>query len=103
MPMLMRVRMRRGKEEMGRRSRRAPALTVKSGSLFPREGGHGAGGEGFDGEAAVFFEGVGLRGEEEFFAAAGGAGIEFQDAGDESVVFGGEIGRGNDLGDETDS
>src|SRR5258708_38116471 len=71
MPMLMSVRMRRWKEEMGRRSRRAPALTLKSDSLFPREGGHGACGEGFDGQGAIFFESVGLRGEEKVFAASG--------------------------------
>ena len=77
-------------------------MTLKSGSLFPRERGHGAGGEGFDGEAAVFIEGVGLRGEEEFLAAAGGAGIELQDAGDKGVGFAREICGGDDSGDETD-
>src|SRR5260370_31905694 len=97
MPMLMSVRMRRWKEEMGRRSRRAPALTLKSDSLFPRKGGHGACGEGFDGQGAIFFESVGLRGEEKVFAAAGGGSVEFSDAGDEGVGVGGKIGGGDDL------
>ena len=92
--------MRRWNWEMGRRSRRAPALTLKSGSLFPGEGRQGAGGEGFGGEGAVFLKGIGLGGEEEFFAPASGAGVELQDAGDESVGFAGEIGGGNYLGDE---
>src|SRR5579859_1415030 len=87
---------------MGRRSRRAPALTLKSGSLFPRERGHGTGGEGFGGKAAVFFEGVGLGGEEEIFAAAGGAGVELQDAGDEFVGNAGQLWRGTDHGDQAD-
>ena len=43
-----------------------------------------------------------MRGEKEFFAAAGGAGVEFQDAGDQGVGFGGEIGGGNNLKDEAD-
>src|SRR5258707_5207171 len=102
MPMLMSVRTRRWKEEMGRRSRRAPALTFKSDSLFPREGGHGACGEGFDGQGAIFFESVGLRREEKVFAAAGSGRIEFQDAGDEGVGFGGKIGGGNYLRDQAD-
>src|SRR5579859_902712 len=87
---------------MGRRSRRAPALTLKSGSLFPRERGHGTGGEGFGGKAAIFFEGVGLGGEEEIFAAAGGAGVELQDAGDEFVGNAGQLWRGTDHGDQAD-
>src|SRR5258705_6372683 len=102
MPMLMSVRMRRWKEEMGRRSRRAPALTFKSDSLFPREGGHGACGEGFDGQGAIFFESVGLRGEEKVFAAAGGGSIEFQDADDEGVGFGGKICGGENVRDEAE-
>src|SRR5258708_20554653 len=93
MPMLMSVRMRRWKEEMGRRSRRAPALTLKSDSLFPREGGHGACGEGFDGQGTIFFESVGLRGEEKVFAAAGGGRGQFQDLGGEGVGFFVEICR----------
>src|SRR5258708_5463316 len=97
MPMLMSVRMRRWKEEMGRRSRRAPALTLKSDSLFPREGGHGACGEGFDGQGAIFFESVGLRGEEKVFAAAGGGRGEFLDAGHGGRRFGGKIGGGRDF------
>jgi hypothetical protein len=40
--------------------------------------------------------------EEKFFAAAGGGGIEFQDAGDERVGFAGEICGWNDPGDQTD-
>src|SRR5258707_8941524 len=102
MPMLMSVRTRRWKAEMGRRSRRAPALTLKSDSLFPREGGHRACGEGFDGQGAIFFESVGLRREEKVFAAAGGGRVEFQDAGDEGVGFGGKIGGGDDLRDQGD-
>src|SRR6266404_5846470 len=92
MPMLMSVRMRRWKEEMGRRSRRAPALTFKSDSLFPREGGQGT----------IFFESVGLRGEEKVFAAAGGGRVQFQDAGNEGVGFGGKIGGGDNLRDQAD-
>src|SRR5882724_8554091 len=85
---------------MGRRSRRAPALTLIRESLFPCQRGQGARGEGFDGEVAVFFEGVGLSGEEKFLAAADGARVELQDAGNQLVGFGGEIGGWNDLGDE---
>src|SRR5437899_7202145 len=85
---------------MGRRSRRAPALTLMRESLFAREDGESAGGESFSGEGAIFLEGVGLGGEEEFFAAAGGAGVELDDAGYQLVGFGGEIGGGNDLRDE---
>jgi len=77
-------------------------LTLKSDSLFPRKGGHGACGEGFDGQGAIFFESVGLRGEEKVFAAAGGGSVQFQDAGDEGVGFGGKIGGGNDLRDQAD-
>src|ERR1700675_597747 len=102
MPMPMSVRMRRWNLEMGRRSRRAPALTLKSGSLFSRVGGHGAGGEGVGGEAAVFFKGVGLGGEEEFLAAAGGAGVELEDACDQLVGYAGELRRGADHGDQAD-
>lgn len=75
-------------------------MTLKSGSLFPREPGQCAGSEGFGGEGAIFLEGVGLGAEEEIFAAAGGAGIELQNAGDDSVGFAGEIGGGNYLRDE---
>src|SRR5258708_2678246 len=102
MPMLMSVRMRRWKEEMGRRSRRAPAVTLKSDSLFSREGGPGAPREGFDRPGPIFFERIGLRGEEKVFAAAGGGRVEFQDAGDEGVGLGGKIGGGNDLRDQAD-
>src|SRR5258707_12563136 len=98
MPMLMSVRMRRWKEEMGRRSRRAPALTLKSDSLFPREGGHGACGESFDGQGTIFFESVGLRGEEKVFAAAGGGSVQFLNVGGEGGGFGGKIGGGEQLG-----
>src|SRR6266702_2684550 len=100
MPMLMSMRMRRWNLEIGRRSRRAPALTLMRESLFPGERGQGAGGESFGGEAAVFFKCVGLGGEEKFLAAASGAGVELQDAGYQLVGFGGEIGGWNDLGDD---
>src|SRR5260370_37205215 len=102
MRMVMSVGMGRWKEEMGRRSRRAPALTLKSDSLFPREGGHGACGEGFDGQGTIFFESVGLGGEEKVFAAAGGGRVQFQDSGDEGVGFGGKIGGGDNLRDQAD-
>ena len=60
-------------------------MTLKSSSLFPGQGGQGAGGEGFGSEATIFLEGVGLSGEEEIFAAAGGTGVELQNAGDKFV------------------
>jgi hypothetical protein len=71
-------------------------------SLFPGERGYRASGEGFGGEAAIFFECVGLRSEEKFFAAASGAGVELQDAGDKLVGYAGQLWRWADHGDQTD-
>src|SRR5215470_7128564 len=87
---------------MGRRSRRAPALTLIRESLFLAECGEGALREGFEREAAVLLEGVALRGEEEFLAAACGAGVELENAGDKGVGFLRELFGGTNLRDEAD-
>jgi len=87
---------------MGRRSRRAPALTLIRESLFLAESGEGALREGFEREAAVLLEGVALRGEEEFLAAACGAGVELENAGDKGVGFLRELFGGTNLRDEAD-
>src|SRR5215813_7284477 len=87
---------------MGRRSRRAPALTLIPGSLFPAESGEGALHEGFEGEVAVLREGVALRGEEKFLAAASSAWFKLENARDKSVGFLRKLFGGTNLRDEAD-
>src|ERR1700674_5510633 len=87
---------------MGRRSRRAPALAVTGVSLLPCERGHAAGGQSFNGEAAILVKRVLLHVLKKLFAVAHGGGIEAENALDEGVGLGGKTLGGDDLRDEAD-
>src|SRR5882762_8160202 len=102
MPAPISSMMRRWKPEMGRRSRRAPESAVTARSLFPREHGQAAFGQGIDGETAVLVKGVLLGVEKKFFTAAHGPGVKPHDALDEGVGFRRKsVGRAN-LRDQAD-
>src|SRR6202162_6684065 len=66
MPMPMRPMMRRWKEEMGRRSRRAPAFTVAGRLFLTGEDGQAADGQDFSGPATILFKKI-FRGDGEKF------------------------------------
>ena len=77
--------MRRWKEEIGSRSRRAPAFTVAASSFLPCEHGQASSNQGFKGRVAVLFERLLLGGEKKFLASPGSRGIESQNTFYESV------------------
>src|SRR5580700_8020689 len=93
---------RRWKEEIGSRSRRAPAFTGTADSLLPCEEGHAADCQGFNGQPAVLVKGILLRSLEKFLAAPRGSWVEPENAIDESIGLASKsIGR-TDLRDEAD-
>src|SRR5215472_1171801 len=102
MPMPMSIKMRRWNTDRGRRSRRAPAFTVKTGSLFFVEHGQAAFGERFDGKSAILVEGVLLRREEKLLAAPRSIGVETQNARDECIRFANQFLGRADLRDKPD-
>src|SRR5579863_6388522 len=77
--------MRRWNEDIGNRSRRAPAFTRTVRSLLPRQHSQAAHGQGLGGQAAVLVEGILQRGLKKFLAVPRGRGIEAQDAFDEVI------------------
>src|ERR1700676_4823531 len=100
-PMPMSHMIRRWKEEIGSRSRRAPALAVTTSLFRPCEQGHTADRQGFNSEAAVLVKGVLLGCQEEFLAASCGSRIELQDTlGDTISVAEQAVGRA-DLRNQT--
>src|SRR5580693_254499 len=84
-PMPMSHRIRRWKEEMGSRSRRAPAFTVAASSLLPCENVQAAHGESFDRQTAILGKVVLLGGLEKFLAASHRSRVELQNALDQSI------------------
>src|SRR5258708_14929500 len=100
MPMPISTRMRRWKEEMGRRSGGAPAFTVTSASFPPGEQCQAAFCQGIDGEPAILIEGFLLSVKKKLFAAAYGISIEPQDTLDDGSRFGGKAFERADLRDQ---
>src|SRR5712671_4965458 len=79
---------RRWNEEMGSRSRRAPAFTGTPSLFLLREEGHAADRQGFNGQAAILVKGVLLGRLEEFLAVPRGVRVELKYAVDKSVSIG---------------
>src|ERR1700730_5177439 len=84
-PMPMSHMIRRWNEEIGSRSRRAPALTVTASLFRLAEQDHAANREGFRGQPAVLVKGVLLGCLEELLAAPRGGWIELTDTLDQSI------------------
>src|SRR6266404_447578 len=92
-PMPISHMIRRWNGEIGRRSSRAPALTVTC-LLRLCEQGHAAGRQRFNRQSAVLVEGVLLCQLEKFFAAAGRACVEPKNPLDKRIGVAGEaVGR----------
>src|SRR5580704_12315117 len=93
---------RRWQEEIGSRSRRAPAFTGTADSLLPCQDRHAADRQGLNGQPAILVEGILLRRLEKFLAAPRGTWVEPENAIDESIGLERKpIGR-TDLRDEAD-
>ena len=80
MPMPISHMMRRWKEEIGSRSRRAPAFTVAASSFLLCEQGDAPGGQSFKCCVAVLVKGSLLGGEKEFLAASNRRWIEVKNS-----------------------
>src|SRR3982074_834522 len=91
---------RRWNEEMGSRSRRAPAFTGTPSLFLLREDGHAADRQGFNGQAAVLVKGVLLRRLEELLAVPRGVRVELKYALDKGVSIGCEMPGRTNLRDE---
>src|ERR1700676_1549040 len=101
-PMPMSHRIRRWKEEMGSRSRRAPAFAVAASSLPPGEHGQAAHGQSVDGQTAILGKVVLLGGLEKFLAAPHGSRVELKNGLDQSIGFARQTISRTNLRDETD-
>src|ERR1700674_1977426 len=91
---------RRWNDEMGSRSRRAPAFTGTASLFLLREDGHAADRQGLNGQAAVLVKGVLQRRLEKFLAVPGGIRVELKYALDKGIGIGCETPCGADLRDE---
>src|ERR1700733_13984190 len=94
--------MRRWKEEIGRRSSRAPAFTGTARSLLPREHSQAAHRQRFGGQAAVLVKRILLRRQEKFLTVPRGIRIEPQNALDEGIDVGGKRGDRTDVRNKAD-
>ena len=94
--------MRRWKEEIGSRSRRAPAFTVAAGSFLIGEYSHASGGQRFKRGPAVLVKPILLGGEKEFLTAPDRRRIELKNTIDESVGLTCQKVDGANVRDETD-
>src|ERR1700737_5225767 len=88
---------RRWNEEMGRRSRRAPAFTGTASLFLLREDGQAADRQSLNGEAAILVKGVLLRRHEKFLAVSRGIRIELKYAFDKGIGIGCKTPRRPDL------
>src|SRR5580692_1872103 len=84
-PMPMSHKIRRWNEEIGSRSRRAPAFAVAASSLLPCEHGQAAHGQSFDRQTAILGKVVLLGGLEEFLAPPHRGRIELKNALDNGI------------------
>src|SRR5579863_7271300 len=89
-PMPISHMMRRWNDEMGRRSRRAPALAVASRSLPPIQPGQTVDGQGFCSQAAVLLERVLLGRLKKLLAPPRGAWVELKNAVDQGIRLRGQ-------------
>src|ERR1700674_2512548 len=101
-PMPISHRIRRWNEEIGSRSRRAPAFAVAASSFLPGKHGHAAHSQSIDSEAAILAKVVLLGGLEKFLAAPRRSRIGPKDALDQSISLRGQTISRTNLRDETD-
>src|SRR5215472_1278040 len=100
--MPMRVTIRRWNPEIGRRSRRAPALTLMPASRLPGQRSQGPLCQCIQRQIAVLREIVILRSEEKLLAAPHGVHVELQNSRDQSLHLAGKCFGGTDLRNQTD-
>src|ERR1700682_6789825 len=88
---------RRWNEEMGSRSRRAPAFTGAASLFLLREDGHAADRQRFNGQTAILVKRVLLRRYEKFLAVSRGIRLELKYALDNGIGIGCETPSRKDL------
>src|SRR6266404_4511535 len=93
---------RRWNEEIGSRSRRAPAFAGAASLFLLRDDGHAANRQRVNGQTAILVKGVLLRCEEKFLAGPRGIRIELQDPFDKRIGIGFETRGRTNLGNESD-
>src|SRR5258705_9819349 len=91
---------RRWNEEIGSRSRRAPAFAGAASLFLLREDGHAANRQRLNGQTAILVKGILLRREEKLLAGARGIRIELQDSFDSGIGNGCETRGWTNLGNE---
>src|SRR6516225_2453330 len=100
--MPMRVTIRRWNPEIGRRSRRAPALTFMPSSLLPGQRRQGPLCQCIQCQNAVLRKIVILRSEEKLLASPHSVHVELQNSRDRSVHLARKCFGGTNLGNKTD-
>src|ERR1700737_1018939 len=93
---------RRWNEEMGSRSRRAPAFTGTASLFLLREHGHAADRQSLNGEAAVLVKGILQSRLKKFFTVSSSVGIQLKYALYEGIGIGCEAPRRANLRNEPD-
>src|ERR1700731_145149 len=101
-PMPMSHRIRRWKEEMGSRSRRAPAFAVAASSLLPCEHGQAAHGQSIDGQTAILGKVILLGGLKKLLAASRRSRVELKNTLGQSIRLPGQTISRTNLRDKTD-
>src|ERR1700674_1416295 len=79
-PMPISHRIRRWNEEIGSRSRRAPAFAVAASSFLPGEHGQATHGQSLDGQSTILVKAVLLRALKKFLAAPRGRRVQLKNA-----------------------